>query len=575
MRSIPVLPSLFGLLLLTGTLFAGSTEHESDPVETAVRLRQEHETLERLRERLALIQKEMRDLRRGRSPLLTTGPERTREALAHAPETVATRTLQLKRTASEQGLFYTLSAREAPALEVLEAIAKTAALPLEIHDAVGSEQLQARLWIELRDVDLAETLQIVTGLLSLSNLVDDYGIVVGPITALSDKPLDRRLREVAVEAYQRALVRYPASREAPTAYLGIARYYETEGFHAAAVQAAEEVLKRYPRSAPAGRALRLIAECHKASGRLDLARAAYGRFADEFPAAEDLPQVILKTAELWLLEDRPEKAKPILEDVIRGWPKTAAATVARLRLADCLVRQRHYDQAMAQLRAAEEHPHGFETPEEATYLIGECLLKQRRPAEAAARFHEVIRKASSPRLAERAYYALGDALFAAGQPVAALEAYLGAMAAFPRGHLREDAPQRLVQAYMKMGLFDRAEEAWRSASNAARRGEGMRRLAFAIAHHYLEIGNYQKMGRLLDDLSVPGEAEPEAAALLLQGQALFRAGLFDQALHKARSAARRARDEAVQREACRLAGECCLRLNRPLSAAMAFGGVVE
>jgi len=576
MRPAAAAQGILAALLLAGMLFAGGAGDQPDPVETAIRLRQEHETLERLQERLALIEKEMRDLQRNRHPLIATENDKSRaEAIARAPRSVEAAGLHVERTASDQGIFYTISAREAPAIEVLDAIARTAALRLDVRETVGDEQIRARLWIELHGTDLPETVRIVGGLLSLDTLVDDDGIVVAPITALSDKPLDRRLRELAVEAYQRALIRYPASPEAPKAYLGIARYYEAEGFHPAAIQAAEEVLRLYPRSETAGTALRLIARCHRAMGRLDLARSACNRYADEFPAAEDLPQVVLETAELWLAEEKPDQAKPILEDVIRGWPRTAAATVARIRLAECLVRQQRYDQAMAQLREAEDHPYGFQTPEEATFLIGECLLRQGRPAEAAVRFNQVLATASDPDLAEKAYYGLGDALFSGGRYVEAIEAYLGAMATFPRGRLREDAPQRLVLAYMKVGLFERAEEQWRSASDSARRDPSMRKHAIAIARHYLETGDYRKMARILDDLDTIGGAEPDPEILLVQGHALFKAGLFDKALEKARSAAQRTNEKEIRQEACRLAGECCLKLNRPVSAASAFGGVVE
>jgi len=568
----PILGLVLGAMVCTVEPAAPSAEAQKDSFpRLALEVERETRALEQLRERLARIEEQIKafeERRRSASPLSDV---KSRAGSASVPQTWSADRVQARRLATPQGMRFALSAQEAPAIRAFEALSRVSGLPLQFHPGVSQPLLQRRIWTELRGSDLLEALQVVAGMLSLDVLVDRDAIVVGPISAPSDEPFDRRLREMAVEAYQRALLRYPASPYAPRAYVGIARYYERTGFYAPAIQVAENVLDRYPDSPAAGDALLLMGRCREATGDLDGSRRFYLRYVDSYPAAEDLPDVLLRVARTWMQQDDYTQAKAVLEQVIRGWPESPAVIRARLSLAECLARQSRYDRAMAQLRLAEKSAGDSATPGQLDFMMAECLMKLGRYPEARRRLAQVVRSSPEPAVAEKAYYALGDCFLAEGSPVEALEAYRGASARFPKGALSDTIVVRLCRAYLLMGLDDKAAEILRQAPQSIRNRADLGEVLISLARRYSQVGEHQKV---LELTSHPRwQAEPQV--LLLQASALLEAGMPDRALEKARAATKVTEDEALRAQACLLAGRCRTLLNQPVRAAMAFGGRVE
>ncbi len=553
----------------------GSQSSIRTPPELAVDLERESHALTRLRERLARIEEQIEKFRKARRSTSWLSKITSQGGPAETPETYTTDTIRARRIATPEGFRYDVSAKEAPGIRVFEGLSTISGLPLQVHPDVGQRLLQRRIWLELQGSDLSEILEITAGLLSLDMLVDENGIVVGPITALSDQPIDRRLRDMAVEAYQRALLRYPASFQAPWAYMGIARHYEASGFHAPAIQVAQNVLDRYADSAACGDAILLIGQCHEAVGDLAAARGFYHQFIDSYVAAENVPNVLLQIAQTWMREGDHIQAKAVLEEVIRGWPSSTAVMPARLRLAECLVRQNRYDRAMTQLQLAESSPSESQTPGEVDFMMAECLMKLGRYAEARSRLSRVVRTAEASALAEKGYYALGDCLLAEKNPVEALEAYRGAMLAFPQGALKISAPLRICRAYLQMELYREVEQTLKQATHAAWEHPGMRDVLIALARHFLETGDHQKVMALTSDPRRWMDSDGGAEVVILQAGALLSARMPEQALEKARSAARLTSDETLKAEAYLLIGKCKARMKEPVSAAMAFGGKVE
>lgn len=571
------------LIILAGWVNAAEPRapggSSAGPSELADALNRENEVLETLESRLQLMEMQISKIIDTRKRGTWTPGANLNEALAGAPSTITTKNLRLERTISGNVLVYSVSAKNASVLQVMEAIAKTSGRELHFHSDVSRKHLAGRIHLALNKIEMLELLEIVTGTQGLDLVVEGDTIVVGPIRTLSDRPIEARLRDLAVTAYYQALFRYPASPEAATAYLGIGRHHQTTGFHTAAIQTAQSVLQRYPDSPQVGPALLMIGDSQRALRHYDEARTSYYRYVDSFPAAKDLAAITLKIGDTFVQEDKYPQAIAVYEEVARDYPKTRESHKARLRLARCLLKEKRNDRAMAQLRfvesAAQQLPADSAEADELDFMLAECMTRLKRYASARFRLKKIIERSPSAAAAEQAYYRLGDVFLAGGNAVAAVEVYSGAAGRFPKGALRKTLSIRLCKAYLKMGLYGMVENRLSALSPADLTAPGMRPLLLALACYRFENRDYRQALTLLDSSRLaPGHPEAVPDILLLRARTHLAAGQLGKAARIATSVTRLAEDSRLRAEAFRIVGDCHRFKKDYRSAAIAYAGEI-
>jgi tetratricopeptide (TPR) repeat protein len=280
-------------------------------------------------------------------------------------------------------------------------------------------------------------------------------------------------------------------------------------------------------------------------------------------------------AETWMKERKWASAIPVLEETLRQWPKCDSTPFARMRLAECLAQQEHYDQAVAQLAIIEQTCASFPRQDELNLAMADCQMKLKQFGAARVRLMEVFEKSPDPAMAERAVYALGDSMLAEGRIVAALEVYRGAASRFPEGALSRLAPVRMAQAYLQMGLYTRVEDMLKSLPDSAPVPPEMQPILISLARYYLQSGSCERVLALMADPRWPHNEDADPQVLLLAARAALGSGLAEPAMEKAASAAALAKDDETRAQAFRLIGECHSRMKEPLRAAMAYGGKTE
>ena len=265
----------------------------------------------------------------------------------------------------------------------------------------------------------------------------------------------------------------------------------------------------------------------------------------------------------------------MLEETIRQWPKSDSAPFARMRLAECLSEQQHYDQAVAQLEIIEQNYASFPRQDELNLAMADCLMKLKQFGAARVRLKEVYEKSPDPALAERALYALGDSQLAEGKIVAALEVYRGAVSRFPEGALVRLAPVRMAQAYLQMGLYSRAEDVLKSLPDSSPVPAEMQPVLISLAQYYLQNGQYERVLALMAEPRWPYkyDADPAGAAPGRAGRLGLRPG--GTRAGEGHVGRRLAKDDETRAQACRLIGECRSLMKEPVRAAMAYGGKTE
>jgi tetratricopeptide (TPR) repeat protein len=555
------------LSLIAALPGAGRAETMMD---TAIRLAEEQERLSQLRQRLTIAESEDSQAN-GVLQRLQKGLDA--QSLSQLPERVTSEDLEVKRSLGGNGLVYDITCSRTPVVQVLEAIRETSGLTLEIHPDTGRNALLGDVSLNLRGEDLADTLQIICGTQGLGAALGERRILVAPLSALAPVPVEKILREMAVEDYQAALLRYPASDMAPRAYLGVARYYAMSGFEETAIEATQRLLQNSPRSDAAGPAMILLADSLASLRRLEEARASYYRYVDNYPGASDLPAVLMKIGKTWMDERKWDQAIPVFESVFREWRDSDEAPYARMRLAECLTNLQQHEKALEQLQVLERKSRQFSSEFEIKFVLGECLMNLKRYGSARVYFKQVAETSNDALLAERASYALGDTFLAESSPLAAVEAYRSAMRSFPAGPLRRTAPLRLARACLQMGLCERAEDHLRAIAGTGVDPREARSVVIELAQYHLNIGDAERALALLGQLP---DRDASADTRLLKGEAELLMGRTPQALANAEAAIRLSPDdEPLRSKAIQLAGRCHEEMGKPALAALAYGGAQQ
>jgi tol-pal system protein YbgF len=98
-------------------------------------------------------------------------------------------------------------------------------------------------------------------------------------------------------------------------------------------QSFTEYLKHYPETEVSDNAQYWIGECLYATGDFNGAIAAYALVPERYPKGDKVPAALLKTGYALARLNRSEEARKFFEDVVKRYPKSDEARLARERLA--------------------------------------------------------------------------------------------------------------------------------------------------------------------------------------------------------------------------------------------------
>lgn len=147
--------------------------------------------------------------------------------------------------------------------------------------------------------------------------------------------LEARLEEVSGRFQQwnaRQSAPPPATGGDPNALYDQAALDLTQGRYSMALEGFREFVSRYPSTELADNAQYGVGECFFAEARFDSAAVEYGKVEGNWPKGDKIPAALYKRA---LCEDKLQQAatsKKTLEDLVRRFPLSGEAQLARERL---------------------------------------------------------------------------------------------------------------------------------------------------------------------------------------------------------------------------------------------------
>ncbi|HZI16545.1 MAG TPA: tetratricopeptide repeat protein [Myxococcus sp.] len=190
-----------------------------------------------------------------------------------------------------------------------------------------------------KDADIGIQLQkTVEDLAQLRGQVETYLYKIGELeTSLGAQ--DKKLLEMqgseavkAAEAKKKAEeLQRPADKKE---FLALAQEKAKAGEVLLARQLYSEFMKKWPKDALVGDAHYGLGETYFSEGRCREALFEYGKVVQEHPKASTAPDAYLRSSECFAKLKMKDESRLALEELIKSYPKSAAAKTAKERLAE-------------------------------------------------------------------------------------------------------------------------------------------------------------------------------------------------------------------------------------------------
>ncbi len=420
---------------------------------------------------------------------------------ANAPERIEQPGLLVEREPGPGGAYYTMIVRSVPVVRVMHAVSTVSGLPIAVDSHLSNERFGTRISINMKDSPLHLVLETLAGMQDLDYLVDENGIYIASVAVLGENGPTDRLRKKALENYERALVFYPGNKDAPDAYLGIARYHLHKRNYHAALQTLSAVLQRFPDADAIREALLLMGASREKIGQIAAARESYLRYVDSYPEAVDQDHVFMAIARTYIAEGDYNRAVSTCDELSLNWPQSRYLPEALLKSARCLMDLGDYGEAISRLDRLDTSFPNFGQAVEAHFMAATCLYRIQQYAAARMRLGRLTSHKAPNHLIEKAFRLLGDSYLADDNPLPALEAYDAALRTCTDEKSKYSVLVRVASCYERIGLTEPADRALRRVPAKWRNTRTAHALILRLARRHAEATNVERGMALLQSVN--------------------------------------------------------------------------
>ena len=139
----------------------------------------------------------------------------------------------------------------------------------------------------------------------------------------------------AADQFQLVLQKYPESRYAREAALGLARAFYRLGYYEQAFTIVEYIEQRWPNfylSYPPF--LNMMGDVGFRLNKLDFALQQYWLYANIMPKGDETDIILTRIADIYMMQQRPKAAREVYREVVERFPGKDGALVSQMRLAE-------------------------------------------------------------------------------------------------------------------------------------------------------------------------------------------------------------------------------------------------
>ncbi len=391
-----------------------------------------------------------------------------------------------KRTSNYDTVLYSIKADLVSIDEILQALVSTSGKKIIIDEDIDKEELYSVVSIYLENTPLVDIIDIIIGAKGFEAIISEGLIFVTLPAKLNVVSSYGYYQEKAVQAYQKAMIKYPDYEGIVRAYYELGDFYLTSKFPSIALQEYKAVIANYPDHALARKSEFKKGKCYEMLDDLENAKRSYVNYVQKCPKSQDVDDTYLIIGDLWERQGDHEKAIEIYNYVIKEYHDRDTVMFAHMQLGNTYLNSGNYSLALQTFLNMKEK-YQFEIQEsdlsentltdttddilvssrlhlpeklrhELVYKIGNCYYLLGRYKEAILILHNFVFYEENNDMLDDAYYKLADCFFKIEDFLMAFQLYKGALTEYPESILSPRGFLYSGRSLRQMNMLDSAVE---------------------------------------------------------------------------------------------------------------------
>ncbi len=391
-----------------------------------------------------------------------------------------------KRTSNYGTVLYSIKADLVSIDKILRTLVSTSGKKIIIDEDIDKEELYSIVSVYLENTPLVDIIDIILGAKGYETIISEGLIFVTLPTKLNVVSSHGYYQEMAIQAYQKAMIKYPDYEGIVRAYYELGDFYLTSKFPSIALQEYKAVIANYPDHALAKKAKFKEGKCYEMLDDLENAKKSYLNYVQKYPLSTDVDDTYLIISGLWRKQGEHEKAIEIYNYVIKEYHDRDTVVFAHMQLGNTYLESGDYSSALQTfLRMREEFQVESQESDlldntlagtaddiqdssrlilpdalryELEYKIGNCYYLMGKYNKAILTLHNFVFYEEENDMLDEAYYKLADCFFKTGDFLTSFQLYKGALTEYPDSSLSPHGFLYSGKSLHQMNMLDNAVE---------------------------------------------------------------------------------------------------------------------
>ncbi|MBS1258746.1 MAG: Cell division coordinator CpoB [Candidatus Scalindua arabica] len=340
---------------------------------------------------------------------------------------------------------------------ILQRLASVSMKKIIIDEDIDKDEIASVISVDLEDNPLIDIIDVILGAKGLEPIISENLIFVTLPAKLNVVSSYGYYQDKAVQAYQKAMIKYPDYEGIAQAYYELGNFYLDSNFPSIALQEYRTVSANYSDHPLAKKSKFSEGKCYVKLDDLEKARGSYLNYVRRYPNESNVDDTYLIIGDLWKKQGNHEKAIENYNYVIKEYHDSDTVISAHMRLGKTYLDAGDYSVALQTFLdikekfQSESDMQAYQSedtiltsdrlilPEkiryELEYQIGNCYHLSGNYEEAIHTLSKFVLYETGNGVLDKAYYKLADCFFKSGDFLTAFQLYKGALAEYPDSSL--------------------------------------------------------------------------------------------------------------------------------------------
>ena len=411
-----------------------------------------------------------------------------------------------KETSKYGAALYSINAYLIPINEILDTLASTSGRKLIIDEDIDNGEMFSVTSVFLEHNPLVDIVDIILGAKGLESIISDDIIFVTIPAKLEVVSSYEYYQGKAVQAYQRAMIKYPDYKGIARAYYELGNFYFSSGFPTIALQEFSVIVQNYPQDPLAKTSLFFIGKCFELLDNIEKARLTYQSYVNKYPLNSNVVNTYLTIGDLWRKQKKYKEAIETYKKIVKEFSKDNIAKSALMRLGHTYIESKDYDSALKTFSKMKKIHLGEEFRYEIEYQIGNCYYLMFKYTDAIDVLSQFVLYEKENDMIDDAYYKLADCFYKLEDYLMAYHLYKDALEKFPDSDLSTYGFLYKGKTLRLMSMLESAKNTFRDGLGRYPDSTHSESMKFEIGLCYFEDGVFNRAFEVFKEIDTEKES---------------------------------------------------------------------